>query len=367
MKKLKMLIVIIIIFFSFFLIKSFKKKSYVVNYKVDKYSVYEKYNKKDKAYYIEIKKGKDKYFFILNNKRYKKKKLVSNIKIYTDENKKCMTIKFNKNDFTPSCTKDGEYISHFLIGDKLKEKLGKKYFKKTTSKSKTSYHNINVENLFDNEIFIWNYHGFYKLSTYKNEEISLFKNDTYDAQMIGSINNYIIVPNYNESYEYSKLKVLDINDLKVSDLKLKDNISSDSYVLGTNDKSIYYYDKKYEREYEIVPHKLKYRTVNPVIYVNGKKETKTKLGLKNSETKFIYDTIYNYEIINDSLYRTNKYNKEKEKISDKNVKYIVKENNDEVYFISEDTLYVNKQNYGDIKILDYFELNFNYKYIIHIF
>ena len=367
MKKLKILIVFIIIFFSFFLIRSFKKKSYTINYKVDKYSVTEKYNKKDKAYYIEVKKGKDKYFFMLNNKRYKKKKLVSNIKLYRDENKKCLTIKFNKNDLAPSCTKDGEYISHFLVGDTLKEELGNKYYKKVRSGSKLSFHNINIENLFDKKIFIWNYHGFYKLNKYGNTEISLFKNDTYDASMIGSINNYILIPNYNESYEYSKIKILDVEESKVSELKLKDNMSSDSYVLGVNDKSIYYFDKKYEREYEIVPHKLKYRTINPSIYVNGKKESKTKLSLKNNETKFVYDTVYSYKIINDSLYRLNKYNSEKVKISDKVVKYIVKENNDEVYFISEDSLYVNTIKYGDVKILDYFELNFNYKNIIHIF
>lgn len=368
MKKLKILIVVLIMFFSFFLIMHFRKKSYVIKYKVDKYDVVEQYDKKSKAYYLEVKtSNKSKYYFIITDKYYRKKKLVDNIKELKDDNKKCMILTFNKKNVTPSCTKDGEYISYTLLDGFIKKKLGKKYYKNIKEDSRKTYKNININTLLNKKVYVWNYHGFYELSDKEFKDIKLFKNDTYDASLIGSINSYLLIPDYNEEYEYSKFKVLNIEDNKITELKLNDNISSDSYILGTNLDSIYYFDRKYLKEYEIVPHKLKYRKVNPFIYNKGKKESKTSLSLKNKETTFTYNDIYDYTLINDHLYQLNKFNKEKVLISDKEVKSIVKKSNNEVYYISGDSLYTNYPLYGELKMLDYFELNFNYKNIIFIF
>ncbi len=367
MKKLKILIGIIIIFFSFFLITYFKKRNYVINYKVKKYNITERYDKDNKSYYVSVKKGKDNYYFIIKNEYTRKRKLVDNIKLIKNENKKCLLIDFNKTKVNPSCTKDGEFISYYLLDDNMKNEIGKKYYNKYTDKKSKDYKNIDVNTLFNKKVLIWNYHGFYYLSKDKNKDITLFKNDTYDAPFIATLKNYVVIPNYNESYEYNKLIVLNINDFKTKNIKLNDPISSDSYVLGNNLDSVYIFDKKYEKEYEIVPHKLKYRTVSPFIYDKGKKVEKTALSLKNKNERFIYKFVYNYELINNKLYRTNIYNKNKELISNLDIKTIVKENNDEVYYVSGDKLYVNSVKYGEIELLEYFELNFNYDNIFYIF
>ena len=67
------------------------------------------------------------------------------------------------------------------------------------------------------------------------------------------------------------------------------------------------------------------------------------------------------------MYRYNKYNTHKEKISNLSIKEIVKEKSDNVYYISDDKLYVYSDKYGEVKLLEYFELNFNYKNIFYIF
>ena len=367
MKKLKILIGIIIIFFSFFLITYFKKRNYVVNYKVKKYNITEKYDKNKDTYYVSVKNNKEEYHFIIKDKYTRKRKLVSNIKYIKEENKKCLLINFNNKKVAPSCTKDEEYISYYLLDDNMKNKIGKKYYNEYKISKKTSYKNIDINTLFNKKILVWNYHGFYYLDKNKKKDITLFKNDTYDASLIGTIKNYVVIPNYNQEYEYNKLIVLNVDDLKTRNLKLKDNMSSDSYVLGTNLDSIYIFDKKYEKEFEIVPHKLKYRIVNPLIYNKGKKVEKSALTLKNQNETFVYDYTYDYKIINGKLYRTNIYNNSKELISDYDIKTIVKKNDSEVYYIVDDKLYVNSIKYGEVELLEYFELNFNYENIIYIF
>ena len=364
MKKLKIMILLIIISFSFFLLMYFKKRSYVIKYKADNYNVREEYNKKDGMYYVTI---NNKYFYIINQKYSHKRNLVTNIKKYKYDDEICFTIKFNDEFVTPSCIKDKEYISHNNVSLKMKNKLGKKYYKTYKRGKKKSYKNININTLFDKKIAIWNYHGFYFLSNDKNKEISLFKNDIYNPSLISSINEYLLIPNYDERVEFSKFKVLNIDNLSIKDFKLNDNISFDSYVLGTNQDSIFIFDTKYKNEYELVPYKEKYRIVNPFIYNKGEKESKTDISLSTRKQTFIYDTTYEYKLIGNKLYRYNKYNTNKMLVTNKEVKEIVKQDNEYVYYLVDDKLYVYSDEFGEILLLDYFELTFNYSNLIYIF
>lgn len=367
MKKLRIMVISIIVVFSFFLMIYFKERNYTVKYNIKNYKITEKYNKNDKRYYVSIKYKNNEYFYIINNKYTHKRKLVKNIKYYKDDSTTCLTIKFNNKNTNPSCIQDKNYISYNIINDSLKSKIKFKYDKTYNQKNEKDYKNIDIKTLFNKKILIWNYHGFYYLDKDNYRNIKLFKNDIYDAKLIGQINEYLLIPNYDEMYEYSSFKALNVNDLKEKKLTLNDNLSDESYILGINDKSIYYFDTKNKKEYEIVPHKQKYRIVKPKIYNNGKEEAKTELYLSNNKTSFKYDTVYTYKIIDNKLYEYNKYNKHKVLLSNKDVKEIVKESNGDVYYISDDKLYVYSNKYGEVLLLEYFELNFNYKNIIYIF
>lgn len=367
MKKLRIMILLIILSFSFFLILYLKKRDYKLSYKIKNYSITERYIKNDKKYYVTVKYKNDEYFYIIENNYTSKRKLVSNIKYISDDEYKCLLISFDGKKQIPSCLDNSGFISYRLISNKLQKKINRNFFKEYKTKKSKDYNNIVINSLYDKKILVWNYHGFYYLNDKKNKEIKIFDDDTYNASLIGQINKYLIFPNYNESYEYKNFKVLNIKDLKIKNLPLNDNMSEDSYVLGINDNSIFYYDTKHHQEYEFVPHKNKYRLVNNYIYENGKRVDKSEIYLSNNEVKFKYDYTYNYKLIDNNLYRYNKYNNYKEKIISIPVKEIVKEDNDNVYFISDDKLYVYSDKYGLLELLEYFELNFNYKNIFYIF
>ena len=367
MKKLRIMILLIIVSFSFFLMLYLKKRNYELSYKIGSYSVNERYIKNDKKYYVTIKYKDNEYFYIIDNKYSRKRKLVSNIKYISDDKYSCLLITFDGKKQKPSCLNKDSYVSYHMIDEDLKKEIDKKLYTKYKSYKKKSYKGIDINNLYGKKILVWNYHGFYYLSKNKLKEIKMFNNDTYNASLIGQLDKYLVLPNYNESYEYKNLKVLNIEDFKIDTLKLSDNMSEDSYVLGTNQDSIFYYDKKYHREFEIVPYKLVYRLVNNYIYEKGNKVDKSEIYLSNNEVKFTYNDTYSYRLIDGSLYRYNQYNNYKEKITDLKVKEIVKEDNKEVYFVSDDKLYVYSDKYGLVNLLEYFELNFNYKNIFYIF
>lgn len=367
MKKLRIMILLIILSFSFFLMQYLKKRNYELSYKVKKYSITEKYIKSDKKYYVTIKYKNDEFFYIIDSKYSRKRKLVGSIKLITSDNYKCLSISFNGKKQVPSCKNKDGYVSYRIVDEKIQKKIDKSLFKKYKKDVAKEYKNININTLNNKKILVWNYHGFYYLSNKKFKEIKLFDNDTYNVSLIGQIDHYLILPNYEESYEYKNLKIINIEDFKEKNLKLNDYLSEDSYILGTNEDSIFYYDRKHHQEFEFVPYKNKYRLVGNYIYEYGNKVDKTELYLANNDAKFKYDVTYSYKLINGSLYRYNKYNNYSEKVTDLNVKEIVKEDNNEVYFISDNKLYVYSDKYGQGLILEFFELNFNYQNIFYIF
>lgn len=367
MKKLTIMILFIIFCFSFFLLSYFKVRNYEVTYKKDSYEVNERYIKKDKNYVVTINDKKNKYTFIIGEKYSRSRKLVNKINKYKTTNEECLEIKFNKKNILPVCKNNNEFISYYLTTDKMKTKINNKNYEAKLNKSEIEYKNIKINTLNNKKILIWNYHGFYYIDNDKKENIKISNVDVYNPILLGKIDNYLVIPDYDQGYEYNRLKVLNVNNLKITNIELDDSISNESYVLGTNEKSLFIFDKKYEKEYELVPYKLKYRTVSPRIYENKKLVNKSITSLANKEEHFIYDNVYSYIIKDDKLYRKNKYNNNIQLISNLEVKEIVSQMNDEIYYISGDKLYMFSDKYGENIVLEYFELNFNYKNIIYIF
>lgn len=368
MKKLGILILLIIISFSFFLISYFKVRNYEIKYEFKNYKVLEKYDKKSKNYYINIKKGKQDYFYIISEKYSRNRKLVKNIKSFTKDSDSCLILTFKNKKNYISCKSNDEFVSYQMINNDLKNRIKSYGTKKYKLDKSSKYKNININTLYNKKIFVWNYHGFYYLSNDNKHDIKMFNNDTYNVNLIGQIDKYLLVPNYSKEFEFNSFKILNTENLKIEDFKLKDYISFDSYIMGINEDSIFYYDTKYHKEYELVPYKKKYRTINNYIYDKGNKVNKSEVILSNNEVKFNYDVTYTYKLIDNKLYRYNKYNKDKELITNLEVKEIVSsDNKNNVYFISEDSLYVYNDLYGSLKLLEYFELNFNYKNIFYIF
>ena len=128
-------------------------------------------------------------------------------------------------------------------------------------------------------------------------EIKLFDKDIYDIPLATKINEYILIPDYEQEYSFNRIYIINTENNKVDKWKLKYEISFDSYLLGINDKSVFILDKKNKREYELVPHKKKMRIVatknrQAVMYNNGEIVKESMKSLLNNPHQFTYKNNY---------------------------------------------------------------------------
>ena len=343
-------------------------KSYSVEYNIFEYDISENYDKEKELYYFEITKNKLTYSFIYEKEYLKEKKIIKDIKEYSEDNYTCLTIHGSLINTYPVCSYKNNIIDYHLVPDNLKEKISD-YIKIPASIEKTEKH-YEIYNTED-KILVWSYKGFNYIKDGSSNLIELFKNDIYEIPLSTKINNYLFIPDYEQKYNFNKAYVMDLDTLEVEEWKLKYEISFDSYVLGTNDKSIFIIDKKNKIEYELVPSKQKMRILakshnQGTVYNKGniQKEPMTKLVTK--EYSFTYDKNYNFTLKDKTIYLNYLDSPIKTKISDKEITEIIYSNQDTVFYLVEDTLYRYNLKYGETKIMKYSEWSINYKNLIFI-
>ena len=337
MKKLRRFITFIATIILIFIIFYFLPKNYKVNYKVSKYNVYQTYNKKTNVYTFNITNGKNKYVYALENKfktRYYQIKKVS--------------------------IKDGIlYVDTFDLGNfYIKKNDDKYYFKNYDSpydanKIKT-YKNIDIYNN-QNNIYVWNYTELLNINNnYKS--IKLFNNDMYDLPLTYQFKNYLVIPDYNSKYTFNKFYIINTDNNKVTNFSFKYDIYYNSYFMGDYKNNIYLYDMQNHLEYKINIYKETVEKVSNQVLKNDyfKKISTNKLDKVN--VKFEYIKNFYYEIENEVLYFVTPVNKI---IASKlKVQNIVYSDENNCYFISNDTLYFVNNNLT-YKIMTYSEWNFN--------
>ena len=124
-------------------------------------------------------------------------------------------------------------------------------------------------------------------------------------------------------------------------------------------------DEKEEKLYELVPHKMKFRQIKGKILKNNELLSVDIKDIINKNLEFEYDNIFKYEIINHKLYMV--FNNTKLLLSNKDVDKIVDVIDNEVYYLSQDSLYVYSKFKGEVKLLTNFEWSFNNNNIIFIY
>ncbi len=350
------------------IISLFKKYSYSIEYNIGEYSISENYNKENSYYYYTISTSNLVYDFIYESNCLKEKKLIKEIKEYNDEDYTCIIIKSNYLDAYPMCNYKEEYIDYHLIPDNLKSKLSE-YYKSSKEVEKT-YDNYKLYNEEEN-LLIWSYKGFKYIHQGKLTFIKIFNKDIYEIPLATKINNYILIPDYEQEYNFNKVYLINLDTLEVDEWSLKYSISYDSYILGTNDKSLFIIDKKNEKEYELVPHKKKMRIVatsnqQGIIYEENQISKISMKKLISKEYSFTYKALYNYKLKNNSLYLNYIDSLNMIKISNKKVDYIVASSKENIYYLVEDTLYRYNPQYGEVKLISYSEWKFNYRNLIFI-
>lgn len=359
---------IILLIALFIILKITKSNSYSLEYNIDEFEISENYDLSEKLYYYEISLNGVDYNFIYNHKHFSKKRLINNINKYEEDDYTCLSIESEYISSIPLCSLDNSSIDINLIPDSLKEQMNYSVDKKDEDEYK--YQNYKIYNT-DTKMYIWSYKGFNYINNNNVEFIKIFNKDIYDIPQATKINNYIVIPNYEQEYNFNEVYILNLEDNEIDKWKLDYEISFDSYVLGTNDKSLYIIDNKNKIEYELVPHKQKMRIVatskkQGTVYNNGIQEKVSMNKLTTSNYSFIPKNNYVYTIEDKTLYLSYLDKKIKTKISDKKVSSIIHTNNDSVYYLVDSTLYKYSLKNGEEKLITYQEWEFNNKNLIFI-
>lgn len=374
--KLKKSAIVIIFSFIIFIValiilisSIFRSRSYSIDYSLEEYKISENYDDKEKIFYYEIIYKNKKYNFISKQKYKKEKKLISNITSYEEEPYTCLVIDSSYIKTPPVCSDDNQQIDAHLVSETLQEQFST--YLSYPDYQNNSYKNYQIFNT-ENKILIWSYKGFNYLKNGKVEEIKIFDKDIYDIPLATKINNYILIPNYEQEYSFNEMYVINLDNSKVETWKLKYSISFDSLVLGYNDKSVYILDNKNKIEYELVPHKHKMRIIakenkQAIIYRNGEEEKISMNKLISSKETFTYKNPYHYELHNNTLYLSYLTKDNQTKVSNQNISSIIHINNENIYYLVDTTLYKYNPKYGETKLVNYYEWNFNNKNLIFIY
>lgn len=338
--------------FSFFVYIYLKPRSYELPYQIGDIKITEKYEKKYQLYYFEIETSEYKYNFVKKYKYSSQRKLIDEIKI----DDACIIPYIDNRASEELCIEEGiQYIN--IVNE---------------AKGKIEYKDTKIFNYNNYTYALWNYKGLDILNKNKNSEINLFKNDIYNNNLAVLVDNLLLIPNYENEYSYKELILINMKTLKQDKMKLDYEISSDSYVLGVHNGSVFIVDKKEKTEYEIKPQAKKMRVIatankNGKIYNNDGFEKISMTKLTNDNLSFTFDTYYNYYIDNNTLYLKYQNSDILTKVNNFKNGHIIKIDDDKIYFLINDTLYFFTPHIGTIKLLQNFEWNFNYNNKIFIY
>ena len=348
MKKLRNLILFLILIFCIFLFFFFYPHHYKLEYKIDNFNIIEEYHKKTKYYSFKIKYKDNTYEVINKNKYTNKRKLIKDIKVTESNSALCLSFDTTHVNLYNVCKNDKEFFY---------ETKDNKFTKND------SYKNIEISNLFNKTYLLWNYHEFIYLNIKKKTTISLFNKDIYNLNLVTSINNFLLVPDYDQNYKFDKIYMINSNNTKVKDFNLRYELYFDSYFLGNYKNRSYLYDQKQEQVFYLDLKKNEIYKSGYKILTNGKWENVTNQKLKNNKLTFTNDEIFTYFLDNNKLY--GKY--ETNYLVTDNVSKIIKTEDMDVYYIKEDTLYHFDPYSGETPLLKYSEWNFNNTNMIFIF
>lgn len=356
-----LIIIILILFFNlfFYVIPTNYKKIY----QIKNYKITEKFIKKDKLYVFNIEYNNDSFNYYMNHSYLISKKNINSIKKIKINDGYCLIVKSNNFKFYPVCKRNDEYISYSLISE-LKDKISSSFYKdiKTVEKN---YDDIHLYYLNNKKYLLWNYRYFYYLNNKKYKRIDLFDNDYYQIELATKINNYLFIPNYDEGYSFNSSYVFNMKDGKLNKWKMKYEISTESRILGIYKKSIFLLDEKNEQVYEIVPHKMKIRKVNPKILEDGKFKSYSIKAIINGNLSFKYKDYYTYSIYDNKLYLEDDYSKTL--LCNKDISSIVYKDKQTVYYLVGDNLYMYNPYYGNVLLISNFEWTFNSDNMIFIY
>jgi hypothetical protein len=362
MKKLKLFQIILISLFLLFFIFLISSKNYQKEYEVNSIKITEEYNKDYKSYYFTFTYKDITLDYLINSKYKQQRNFVQEIAIVTDENNFCLVPESKELNFIPLCFQDNNIVHYTYTNKKLKDQLPNELFK---SKNKIeSFNDLDIYNK-DYTYLIWNYNGFYYINENENKKIDIFEKEQYTVSLIGYTKDYLIIPDYDSNYTFSKIFTLNFKNGNLKKHELKRNIYFDSYFLGYQKNKLYIVDNKEQLMYEFNAQNGKLEKIKSKILKEDKWENVNIKTLINKNEEFVYKTNYEYHLEEGKLYLNYKGQQIKNLISN-NINHIVRINDKDIFYLKKDSLYHFSPEKGEELLLTYFEWNFNFENIIYI-
>ena len=380
-KRILLFIVILLLQLISYIFKKEHDINYELNYKDQNYKIHEIY--KDDRYNFEI--NIDDNYFVLDtqNLYHKKKKVIDKIYYYDTEDIKCIYTPLENTNII--CLENSKLKSYYESSKHIKsfvkdlKQLGytNPSWDIKDSKIKTiDQVEVYQDNISDNTyIYLYKYNGFFKITNKYLSKINTFKNDTYLNTLGVQTDKYYVIPNYDDKHDFKEIYVYNMKNDKKKTIKLKNKISTDSYINGVVDKKIYLTDKDNLIQYKIDPKKRKVEEVGNtndggLIYQNNEFKSinmyefrKTQIKYEQNYTDIISDYQYINKVNNNYYYLNNntfyKYNSTfgVTQVLFKSEAENIVMNNEDIYFIKDNKLYLYD---GYLKeILKYDELSFN--------
>ncbi|MEG1288532.1 MAG: hypothetical protein RSD29_04205 [Bacilli bacterium] len=355
MKKLVVTIIILLLLFTTFSYFFFMPHNYKLNYELEDTKINEKYDKEKKEYLITLNYKDITFTYKTNDKYTNKRKLISNVEVSTKDNTICINPKSDKLTVYQKCINNNKYISSSLVYKNINEE-----------NIKETYKDISIYDLNNLTFLIWNYKDFLYINNKEKKVIDLFDKDIYRLNLTKQIKDYLLVANNDEEYRFNKMYLINTKKGNVKELKLKQEIYFDSYYLGNYKNSVYLVDKKNKQEYEINVKKAKVFKTKSKVLEDNKWKNFSITKLINNSYSWNEPSLVNY-YIKDNLLYSSIDSLEETLLTDKKISRIVKESNNDVYYISNDTLYVYNPLKGEKKLLTYREWTFNNENMVFIF
>lgn len=362
MKKRKtLLIIIFIILVDVLVFYVNRAKDYEITYKTNNGEIVEKYDKKLKMYSFTININNKKYETVSKHDYIHTKKLIHGVSMFENGDTICVYLMSDKVELYPICNDGNELISYSLVNRK-----DEFYKLKSVNEDKKTVGNINVNTNLNKNILIWNHYGFTNIN---GDKVNILNNESYTDEYSFAISNYILVPNYDEKYEFKSFYIIDMTNNKSIKWDIDKEISSDFYFLGEYKNKGYIIDSKKQVEYEINPKK---KTIEEVskngvgkIWDEGWKE-ESIVRLSSNKYEFNIPNFVNYHIKDNKLYLTPK-NMSNVLVSNLNITKIIKQDGLDVYYLVGNKLYYYSPFYGEVLVAEYSEFEFNKGLSIYIY
>ena len=331
-----------------------REVNYELEYDVNEFKVKEIYNKDDNKYLFKVSSDNHYYEIAVDHKYSKKRKLVKYIDTVDNNDSKCISLNVYNNNTNFICNNGESYYDLNITKENESNKIN-------------TVNNIDIySDAYD--YLTWNGKGLTYLNG--NKELKFLTNESYTNDLVYQFKDYLIIADYDANRYFDKFYIYDNKKKEVKAWEIPFELSFDSYFLGYIDDDIYIFDVTGQSEYRINIKKRKIKVVSQNdmgVYYNGKKE-------QVPTSKFIYNmTLFNYNSLYNFVSDANKlfykyYNSSKlVRISDLDIKDILYYDSENVYYISDNSVYMYNINKGESKLLESFEWNFNYHNQVFVF